>query len=187
MLVINDRVAGMMHAAPTPMSARAPMSTPADDAVAATIDPAPKSASPMLRKRSRPNRSPSAPAVSSSPANTRMYTSTIHCSSLADAPRPPAAVGRARVGRATLRIELSMPMIVSVRQSTISAYQRRPCAYSGSRSRSRTRWSFPSASALGDGDDRRLLELDRIVIAPRAADPGISALGADCATIPRRS
>ena len=70
--------------------------------------------------------------MSSRPANTIVYASTIHWSSLADAPRPPALVGFANVGMATLRMVLSIPITIRLRQRTSSVSQRRRCATSGS-------------------------------------------------------
>jgi hypothetical protein len=67
-----DRVEGMMNAPPMPMTARAPISISGETASAERPEPRPKTASPMERARLRPKRSPSAPAVSSRPANTSM-------------------------------------------------------------------------------------------------------------------
>jgi hypothetical protein len=67
-----DRVDGMMKAPPTPISARAAISDSADPAIADQAEPAPKISRPMFSARLRPKRSPSAPAVSSRPANTSM-------------------------------------------------------------------------------------------------------------------
>ena len=64
-----DSVDGMMNAAPRPMTARQPMicqMSVACDAAAATK----KVASPNCSAPLRPNRSPSAPVVNSSPAKT---------------------------------------------------------------------------------------------------------------------
>jgi hypothetical protein len=115
-----DRVDGMMKAPPTPISARAAISDSADPAIADQAEPAPKISRPMFSARLRPKRSPSAPAVSSSPANTSMYASTIHCSSEAEAPR-----SRSSVGRATLRIVLSIPITSRDRHRTPSVHHRR--------------------------------------------------------------
>jgi hypothetical protein len=67
-----ESVAGMMSAPPTPMTARAPMSTPVEFDSAATIEPKPKMAKPSCNAPRRPNRSPRLPAVSSRPANTKV-------------------------------------------------------------------------------------------------------------------
>ena len=69
-LVMIESVAGMMNAAPTPMSARVPISIAGDDANADDTEPARKTESPSARQRYRPNRSPRLPALSSRPANT---------------------------------------------------------------------------------------------------------------------
>jgi hypothetical protein len=68
--VIVDKVAGMTSAAPKPITARSPISSPAEVAVMATAEPAPKIVSPAISARRRPKRSPMAPAGSSSDANT---------------------------------------------------------------------------------------------------------------------
>ena len=67
-----DSVAGMMNAAPTPITARGgdERVRPSRTARRAPMRP-PKITSPALSASRRPNRSPSEPAVSSSPANTR--------------------------------------------------------------------------------------------------------------------
>ena len=75
----------MMSAAPMPMNARVKMSMLADPANAEPAEPAQKMARPVLSAPRRPNRSPRLPAVSRRPANTSVYPSTIHCSSLVDA------------------------------------------------------------------------------------------------------
>ncbi len=67
-----DSVEGMMKAPPTPISARIAISRPGEDASAAPSEPRPKTASPKVRARLRPNRSPSEPAVKSTPANRSM-------------------------------------------------------------------------------------------------------------------
>jgi hypothetical protein len=67
-----ERVAGMIIAPPTPMSARVAMSWSASLANADRIDPVPMIASPMARAPRRPNLSPSEPMVRSRPAKTRM-------------------------------------------------------------------------------------------------------------------
>ena len=131
-LVRTDSVAGMIADAPMPISARVPMSTVADGANADSAEPMPKITRPIVSARYRPKRSPRLPDVSSRPANTMVYASTIHCSSLADAPSPPALVGFASVGMATLRIVLSMPITIRLRHRTSSVSQRRRCATAGS-------------------------------------------------------
>ncbi len=71
-LVRIERVAGMMMAPPTPMSDRVAMSCDAEPAKADNTEPVPKIMSPMLSAFLRPKRSPRLPAVSSSPANTKV-------------------------------------------------------------------------------------------------------------------
>jgi hypothetical protein len=67
-----DSVDGMISAPPTPMSARAAISSPDPGASAASREPVPNTSNPAVSARRRPKRSPSEPAVSSSPANTSM-------------------------------------------------------------------------------------------------------------------
>ena len=63
------RVSGMTIAAPTPWIARASTRASPDGASAANAEPAVNSATPMVKMRLRPNRSPSAAPVSSRTAN----------------------------------------------------------------------------------------------------------------------
>jgi hypothetical protein len=70
--VRTDMVAGMMNAAPAPMTARIAMSWPAEVASAAPSDPAPKTASPAASERCWPKRSPRLPAGSRAAAKTRV-------------------------------------------------------------------------------------------------------------------
>ena len=116
----TDSVAGMTSAAPTPMRARAAISWPDELANAATPDAPPKSTRPPFSARRRPYRSPSAPAVRRSPANTRLYASTIHCSALELACR-----SFTRVGRATFSDALATTIITRLRHSTPRVHQRR--------------------------------------------------------------
>ena len=115
-----DSVEGMMNAPPTPISARLAISISAEPAMADSSEPRPKTASPNESALRRPKRSPSAPAVSSRPANTSMYESTIHWSCELDAPRSSSSVGSA-----TLRIVLSSEMTSSDRHRTTRVHQRR--------------------------------------------------------------
>jgi hypothetical protein len=69
--VINDSVAGMMKAAPAPCTARPTMTSAAESASPLISEPVANTPSPTSKAPLRPKRSPSAPAVSSSPANTR--------------------------------------------------------------------------------------------------------------------
>ena len=63
-------MAGMISAPPMPMTPRAVMSSPAVSVKAAYTLPMPKISRPTKRALALPNRSPSAPIVRSSPANT---------------------------------------------------------------------------------------------------------------------
>jgi hypothetical protein len=69
MLLITDSVVGMIPAAPTPIRARAAISSVALPANAAHREPAPNTASPASSARRRPKRSPRLPAARSNPAN----------------------------------------------------------------------------------------------------------------------
>ena len=71
-LVMIDRVAGMMNAPPMPMNARLKMSMFGLVDIAEASEPRPKRAKPTWSAGRRPKRSPRLPAVSSSPANTRV-------------------------------------------------------------------------------------------------------------------
>ena len=84
-LVRMDSVDGMMNAPPTPISARAAMSSFGVSTSAATTEPTPNTARPSCNAPRRPKRSPRLPAVSNRPANTSVYESTIHWSWLFDA------------------------------------------------------------------------------------------------------
>ena len=57
----SDSVAGIKNAAPSPMTARAPMSGPVEWTSAQASEPPPKIATPIRKRRRRPKRSPSAP------------------------------------------------------------------------------------------------------------------------------
>ena len=64
-----DSVAGMTNAPPTPISARAAISVAESPDRAAQAEPEAKMTRPSSSARRRPNRSPSAPAMTSSAAN----------------------------------------------------------------------------------------------------------------------
>ena len=68
---ISDSVAGITRAAPAPWMARPAMTTPADVARPLSTAPPANTPRPASSAPLRPKRSPRAPAVSSSPANTR--------------------------------------------------------------------------------------------------------------------
>jgi hypothetical protein len=69
-LVRIDSVHGIRAAAPTPMTARAIVRRSGAPDQAASADPAPNTSSPAMNTHLRPTRSPSAPKLSSRPANT---------------------------------------------------------------------------------------------------------------------
>ena len=117
--VMIDSVEGMMNAPPTPISARVAVSISLDVARAEAADPTANTTRPNCSARLRPKRSPRQPAVSSRPANTSRYESTIHCSALPDAPRSSRSDGIA-----VFRIVLSREMIRRLRARTPSAFHR---------------------------------------------------------------
>src|SRR5262245_5911335 len=119
-LVRIDSVAGMISAAPMPITARAPMSASTLPANAAAADAVPNTTRPTASAPFRPYRSPIVPAVSSKPANTREYASTTHWRSLMLEPS-----SRTSVGSATLTIVLSTTITNRLTQSTPSTHQRR--------------------------------------------------------------
>src|SRR5918992_538854 len=119
-LAMIERVAGMIIAAPTPIAARTAITSPAESATSAPRLASPKIDTPAWSASLRPRRSPSVPKTSSRPANTSRYDSTIHCSFELE-----ASNSSWRVGRATLRIVLSSPMITRLRESTARVFQRR--------------------------------------------------------------
>ena len=71
MFVMIDSVEGMINAPPMPINERVAISVVAPPENADAMEPSPKITSPTFSARLRPNRSPSAPIVSSRPANTR--------------------------------------------------------------------------------------------------------------------
>jgi hypothetical protein len=118
--VMIDRVAGMMNAAPTPITARPAISCVEPVATPPTNVPSPKTPRPARSARRRPKRSPTAPALKSSPAKTIAYASTIHCRSEAEAPR-----SRWIVGSAVLRPDTVMTTRTSDRHMIASKNHRR--------------------------------------------------------------
>ncbi len=76
------RDSGNTIPAPSPITARAAISSPAETDSAHHTDAPRNTASPASSSRLRPNRSPASPAGSMTPANAREYASTIHCRSL---------------------------------------------------------------------------------------------------------
>ena len=85
--VNNDSVDGITNAAPNPITLLLTMTAVEVSATVPMAPPSPNTASPNISARLRPNRSPSAPAVSRNPANTIAYESKIHCRSVAVASR----------------------------------------------------------------------------------------------------
>jgi hypothetical protein len=67
-----ESVDGMMNAPPMPIRPRVAISSPAESASADPAEPRPKISRPSVSARLRPKRSPSEPAVSSTPAKTSM-------------------------------------------------------------------------------------------------------------------
>src|SRR5262249_19831533 len=93
----TDSDSGTMAAAPSPSSARAAMSAPADPEYAQATDATPNNTSEMSSTFFRPYRSPSSPAGSKTAASTSVYASTNHCRPLVEAFRSAASVGSARL------------------------------------------------------------------------------------------
>jgi hypothetical protein len=67
-----ESVAGIKKAAPSPITARAPMRGPVECTKAQASEPPPNMAVPIRKRRRRPNRSPSAPPNRSSTALVRV-------------------------------------------------------------------------------------------------------------------
>jgi hypothetical protein len=72
MLVRMESVAGMIAAAPRPISPRDAISSVAEPDSAASAEPVAKMTRPVISARLRPKRSPRLPAVNRRPANTRV-------------------------------------------------------------------------------------------------------------------
>ena len=108
-----DRVTGITAAAPTPITARSAISVLGSETSIASPAAVPKTTSPTMRMPLRPNRSPRAPAGSSSPAKTRVYASTIHVTSVCEAP-----VLIARSGSATFSPLTAETTIISASATT---------------------------------------------------------------------
>ena len=103
----------MTSDAPTPMTARNPISTCGSETHMAAAEAPPKIASPINSARRRPNRSPSAPAGSSRAANASEYASMIHDSSVCE-----ACVDFAMSGIATFSEDIAATTAASARQTT---------------------------------------------------------------------
>ncbi len=96
-----DRVAGMISAAPRPITERRAISCAGSPDWLAASAARPKITRPHSSAPLRPNRSPNAPAGRRNPANTSAYESTIHCSSVPDAPSSRWIVGNATLSELT--------------------------------------------------------------------------------------
>ncbi len=116
----TDRVEGIVHAPPTPMTPRATASAVAVVANAAATDAAPKITSPNINRPLRPRRSPTTASGSSRPASTNPYELPIHWSPVSSVCSP-----RWMLGNATARIVLSITITDRARQSTLRARHRR--------------------------------------------------------------
>ncbi len=108
------------------------MSSPGEVAKEHSSEPAPKITMPASSVFFRPMRSPSSPAVNSSPAKTRVYELTAHSSWLWLAPMPTGA-GVAMVFIATFRIELSSTTTSRLNSRKARMAQRRRWIGSGTR------------------------------------------------------
>ena len=120
-VVMIESVAGITNAAPMPMTARPAITWFAPVAIPATMAPSPNTTRPLSNARLRPNRSPSAPAVSSEPANTMAYASRIHWICDADAWSCSCIVGMAVTSP-----ETDMTTRTSERHIIASRNHRRP-------------------------------------------------------------
>ena len=98
---------GITSAAPAPWTVRAATSQPADGASAQAPEARANKTSPAASSRRRPNRSPSAAALSSSTPRLRLYALTIHSSCSTPAPRSSrmvvSAVDTTSVSSATMK------------------------------------------------------------------------------------
>ncbi|GAA4743784.1 hypothetical protein GCM10023217_10800 [Gordonia alkaliphila] len=120
-------VDGRMHAPPMPWRTRALISSSALPLRAAQVLPPMNRAIPMMKMFRRPNRSPSAAAVSSRAASTIAYRELIHCPSVRSRWR-----SSMMVGSETATMVPSITIIARPSESTPSAHQRRePCKCSG--------------------------------------------------------
>lgn len=122
-----DRVPGMKNDPPTPISPRAAMTCHGSCAKAPSPEAMPKTTRPTTSIFLRPKRSEKLPAVSRTPASTRVYASTNHWSSSVPAPS-----SRLIVGSATLSTVVSIETTNTARHSTANIAQRRgyPCSIS---------------------------------------------------------
>src|SRR5437773_7312689 len=86
-VVMIERAAGEMSAAPSPWSARQPISIPELTASPFKSDAVVKIARPTRNSRLRPTRSPARPPSRRKPPKTRVYAFTIHCRLASLSPR----------------------------------------------------------------------------------------------------
>jgi hypothetical protein len=75
---MSASVAGKSAAAPTPWTTRAAIKARIDGAAAQAADAAVNTVTPTRNIRRNPTRSPSAPAVSKSPASVNVYAFSTH-------------------------------------------------------------------------------------------------------------
>ena len=108
MLRISDSVEGIRVAPPTPINARAAMSTSGFGANAARAEAAPKTTAPISKSLRLPMRSPMLPITIRSPASRNPYASRIHSVWLAD-----GAKSRVMVGMAMCRIVMSIDVRIT--------------------------------------------------------------------------
>ena len=127
---------GRIAAAPSPSTARAAISSPADVEYAHAAELMPNSTSAASSTFLRPSRSPSSPAGSTAAASTRLYASENHCRSLVEACRSRASVGSARLStvrsRPTTTTLAAMAMSAHQRResepdTTVTSFRRQPC------------------------------------------------------------
>src|SRR4051812_1905315 len=118
-VVMIDRAAGEMIAAPSPWSARAPTRTPSDHANPQRNDAIVNTTTPVRKTRRRPSRSAIRPASRRKPPNVIAYAVITHCrlsrEKSSDSPID---------GSATLTIETSSTVMKNAAHTTASAFQR---------------------------------------------------------------
>ena len=116
----KDSAGGITHAAATPISARAAISSPTVCAAAASTDVTAKPISPSTNTRRRPNRSASPLPTSNRPASETRNASSTHCNS-----PMPASSSFDMSGSATLTIVISIALMNIATQMTPRPHQRR--------------------------------------------------------------
>ena len=113
-----ESAAGEMSAAPSPWSARKPISIPDVEAIPFRNDAAVKMTRPIRKSRFRPRRSPTRPPSSRKPAKTSVYALITHCRL---ASLKPSAVWMC--GSATFTIVASRTTMNCARQMITSTTQ----------------------------------------------------------------